>query len=64
MVDANGKWDLPTAIHVGRRIKEYDLHWFEEPLWYDDLQGHASLARSIETPIALGEQLYRLDDFM
>jgi L-alanine-DL-glutamate epimerase-like enolase superfamily enzyme len=63
MVDANGKWDLPTAIHVGRKFKEYDVHWFEEPLWYDDLQGHAALARSIETPIALGEQLYRLDDF-
>jgi L-alanine-DL-glutamate epimerase-like enolase superfamily enzyme len=63
MVDANGKWDLPTAIHVGRKFKEYDVHWFEEPLWYDDLQGHAALAQKIETPIALGEQLYRLDDF-
>jgi len=63
MVDANGKWDLPTAIQIGRRLKEYDVHWFEEPLWYDDLQGHAALARSIQTPIALGEQLYRVDDF-
>jgi L-alanine-DL-glutamate epimerase-like enolase superfamily enzyme len=63
MVDANGKWDLPTAIHFGRRFKDYDIFWFEEPLWYDDLYGHTSLTLAIETPIALGEQLYTLDDF-
>lgn len=63
MVDANGRWDLPTAINIGRRFADYDVHWFEEPIWYDDVRGHAALARSIATPIALGEQLYRLDDF-
>ncbi len=63
MVDANGKWDLPTAIHFGRRLKDYDVLWFEEPLWYDDLYGHTILAQTIETPIGLGEQLYTLDDF-
>jgi L-alanine-DL-glutamate epimerase-like enolase superfamily enzyme len=63
MVDANGKWDLPTAIHFGRHFKDHDIYWFEEPIWYDDVSGHASLARAIETPIALGEQLYTLDDF-
>lgn len=63
MVDANGCWDLPTAINIGRHFKDYDVYWFEEPLWYDDLGGHLRLANSIETPIALGEQLYMLDNF-
>ena len=63
MVDANGKWDLPTAIQLGRKFKDYDVFWFEEPLWYDDLYGHTTLAQTIDTPIALGEQLYTLDDF-
>lgn len=63
MVDANGKWDLPTAIQFGRRLKEHDVFWLEEPLWYDDVYGHALLAQAIDTPIALGEQLYTLDDF-
>ena len=63
MVDVNGRWDLPTAMNVGRRLAEYDVLWIEEPLWFDDVQGHAALARSIQTPIALGEQLYTLDDF-
>ena len=59
MVDANGKWDLPTAIHFGRRFKDYDIFWFEEPLWYDDLYGHTSLTLAIETPIALGSSSIR-----
>jgi L-alanine-DL-glutamate epimerase-like enolase superfamily enzyme len=63
MVDANGCLDLPSAIRFGHRLADYDVHWFEEPLWYDNVSGHATLARSISTPIALGEQLYTLDHF-
>jgi L-alanine-DL-glutamate epimerase-like enolase superfamily enzyme len=63
MVDGNGRWDLPTAIRVGRRFKAFDITWFEEPLWFDDVRGHAALARMIETPIALGEQLYSPEAF-
>lgn len=63
MVDANGRWDLPTAQQAGRRFSDFDLTWFEEPIWYDDVEGHRRLAESIDTPIALGEQLYLLDHF-
>lgn len=63
MVDANGRFDLSAAMEIGKRLRDYDVHWFEEPMWYDDVEGHAALARAIETPIALGEQLYTVDDF-
>jgi len=63
MLDANGRWDLPTAQRFGQAAMEFDIFWFEEPIWYDDIAGHARLAASIETPIALGEQLYLLDHF-
>jgi L-alanine-DL-glutamate epimerase-like enolase superfamily enzyme len=63
MVDANGRWDLATALNVGRHFRDYDVYWFEEPIWYDDVAGHAALARTLQTPIALGEQLYTLDSF-
>ena len=63
MVDANAKWDLPTAIQYGSRFPEFDVTWFEEPIWHDDVQGHAHLASSITTPLALGELLYNLDSF-
>jgi L-alanine-DL-glutamate epimerase-like enolase superfamily enzyme len=63
MVDGNGKWDLPTALRVAPRLADFDVYWFEEPLWYDDVPGHRRLAESVSTPIALGEQLYSLDAF-
>jgi L-alanine-DL-glutamate epimerase-like enolase superfamily enzyme len=63
MVDANGRWDLPTGIRIGSQLKDFNVFWLEEPLWYDDVRGHAELARAISTPIALGEQLYRFDHF-
>ena len=58
MVDANGRWDLQTALTIGKRLADYDVYWFEEPLWYDDVTGHATLTHKLQTPIALGEQLY------
>lgn len=62
-VDANGRMDLPTAIRFGRAMQDNDVLWFEEPLWYDDVASHKRLARSIATPIALGEQLYLPHNF-
>lgn len=62
-VDANGKWDLGTALAFCRLAEDLELHWFEEPLWYDDVAGHTLLARETRIPIALGEQLYSPYDF-
>jgi len=62
-VDGNGKWDLPTAQRFCAAAEAFDVFWFEEPLWYDDVRGHRELARSTRVPIALGEQLYTTDDF-
>jgi len=62
MVDANGKWDLPTAIQFGRKLKDLDVFWFEEPLCMTICTAIQS-CQLIETPIGLGEQLYTLDDF-
>lgn len=62
-VDGNGKWDLATCLRFCRGAQEHDVYWFEEPLWYDDVQGHAELARASTVPVALGEQLYTTEAF-
>ena len=62
-VDGNGKWDLPTCLRFVHAARDLDLYWFEEPLWYDDVQSHAALARASCVPVALGEQLYTQDAF-
>lgn len=58
MIDGNGKWSLETAVRFAKRLDPYDLFWFEEPLYFDDLTSHIALAGEMRTPIALGEQLY------
>lgn len=62
-IDGNGKWDLPTCQRFCRAAQDSDVFWFEEPLWHDDVKGHAQLARATPIPVALGEQLYTADAF-
>ena len=57
MVDANQQWDRETAIRMGRRMEDLNLIWIEEPLDAYDYEGHAALARALDTPIATGEML-------
>lgn len=67
MIDANQRWDLDGATRAIEVLSAFDLAWIEEPLRADDLAGHTELARRIDTPIALGENLhtaYRFDDFL
>jgi L-alanine-DL-glutamate epimerase-like enolase superfamily enzyme len=56
-VDANQKWDLPTAMRVGRELEQLGVAWFEEPLLCEDIPGHAKLAVALDIPIAMGETL-------
>ena len=57
MVDANQQWDRPTALRFGRVLEQFGLVWIEEPLDAYDAEGHAQLARALDTPIASGEML-------
>ena len=63
MTDANGRWTLPQAIQTAGRLKDFDIAWIEEPIYFDDVEGHRRLAETIFTPIALGEQLYISQQF-
>jgi D(-)-tartrate dehydratase len=61
-VDANGRFDLETAIGYARALEPYGLRWFEEagdPLDYD-LQ--AKLAEHYRPPMATGENLFSVQD--
>ncbi|WP_407710277.1 L-talarate/galactarate dehydratase [Arthrobacter nitrophenolicus] len=57
MVDANQQWDRATALRLGRQLEEFNLIWIEEPLDAYDFEGHAHLAKVLDTPIATGEML-------
>lgn len=58
MIDVNGRWTLERASALARELDAYDLFWCEEPLYFDDLVSHVELSKIMQTPMALGEQLY------
>jgi len=61
-VDANGRFDLKTALEYARALEPYGLFWYEEagdPLDFD-LQ--AELAREYERALATGENLFSMQD--
>ncbi|NYI03202.1 mandelate racemase/muconate lactonizing enzyme family protein [Allostreptomyces psammosilenae] len=58
MIDANQRWDLPTARRAITALARYDLHWVEEPLPADDIAAHTALRQAVDVPIALGENVH------
>ena len=63
MVDAHGSLDVSTAIRLARRLEEYDVAWFEEPISPDDHPGLAEVRRATDIPIATGEREFTRFDF-
>ncbi|MET0860530.1 MAG: mandelate racemase/muconate lactonizing enzyme family protein [Microbacterium sp.] len=63
MIDANQRWDVPTARTALERLSEFDLAWIEEPLRSDDTAGYRALAEATSVPIALGENLHTIHRF-
>jgi L-alanine-DL-glutamate epimerase-like enolase superfamily enzyme len=61
-VDANGRFDLETAIIYGKMLREYDLFWYEEPSDPLDFQLQAALAEFYPNPMATGENLFSHQD--
>jgi L-alanine-DL-glutamate epimerase-like enolase superfamily enzyme len=58
MVDANCAYRYYEAIEIARKIEEFDIFWFEEPVNPDDYQGHKLVSQATIIPIATGENEY------
>jgi L-alanine-DL-glutamate epimerase-like enolase superfamily enzyme len=58
MADANQGFTVDHAIRLGRKLEDFDLTWFEEPVAAYDLAGSAQVAAALDTPIASGETEY------
>lgn len=58
MVDTNNSYYPHTALRIARRLEEYGVWHFEEPIAAHDYDGYAALAAAVDIPIAAGEQEY------
>ena len=61
-VDANGRFDLETAIEYAKMLRQYDLFWYEEAGDPLDYQLQAALAEFYPGPMATGENLFSHQD--
>src|SRR4029453_4670528 len=61
-VDANGRFDLATALAYGKAMQPYDLFWYEEPGDPLDYRLNAVLAGHHPGAVATGENLFSTQD--
>jgi L-alanine-DL-glutamate epimerase-like enolase superfamily enzyme len=61
-VDANGRFDLDTAVAYAKALKPYGLFWYEEAGDPLDYALQAGLAEHYDGPMATGENLFSHQD--
>src|SRR5947209_16271518 len=61
-VDANGRFDLETAIAYAKMLCDYPLFWYEEAGDPLDFHLQATLAQFYPRPMATGENLFSHQD--
>jgi L-alanine-DL-glutamate epimerase-like enolase superfamily enzyme len=61
-VDANGRFDLATAIAYAKALEPYDLFWYEEAGDPLDYALQAGLAEHYPNAMATGENLFSMQD--
>jgi len=61
-VDANGRFDLETAVAYAQALNDYPLFWYEEPGDPLDFELQAALAEFYPGAMATGENLFSHQD--
>jgi D(-)-tartrate dehydratase len=61
-VDANGRFDLDTAIAYAKALSHYDLFWYEEAGDPLDFELQSALRNYYDKPMATGENLFSMQD--
>lgn len=65
MLDANEAWNPKQAVrHITRIEQDHDLTWIEEPVRRWDVDGLATVSRSVRAAVATGENLTGVEQYM
>src|SRR5512135_14804 len=67
MTDANQGYSVDVALKASEAFADCGAFWLEEPLFVEDIEGHALLREKGKTPIAVGENLqmsYAFENFI
>ena len=64
LIDAHGRFDVPTAIRLATRLAEFDIGWFEEPVPPESYPALRQVKSEVPVPICVGERLFTRFDFL
>jgi D-galactarolactone cycloisomerase len=67
MTDANQGYTVDVALRAAEAFADCGVFWLEEPLFVEDIAGHAELREKGGVPIAVGENLnmcYAFENFV
>jgi galactonate dehydratase len=61
--DMHGRYDIPTAHQVAKRLEHLNLMWLEEPIPAENVEAYKHITDSTSTPICAGENHYLAHGF-
>jgi len=57
LIEGHGRFNVPTAIKIGKELEKYDVTWFEEPIPPNNFEGLVEIRKNIEVAVAAGERI-------
>jgi galactonate dehydratase len=63
LVEGHGRFNVATAVRIGRTLEAYDITWFEEPVPPENLDALAEVKQRIRVPVAAGERIFSRWDY-
>jgi len=63
MIDGNGSYSVKEAIRIGKILEEYNYYWYEEPVPWDWYEEQKVVERSLDIPMAGGEEEFGMHAF-
>jgi len=64
LIDAHGKYNVPTAIDLCRGLEEFDIFWFEEPVPVESNHALRQVREKTNAKISVGERLFTRWEFI
>jgi len=64
MVDGGQSLTTAEAIRRGEAFQDLGCYWWEEPIPSNDIDGYSAIVEALDIPVAVGEGLYGVADFV
>ena len=63
LIEAHGRFDVPTSLTIARELAQFKPMWLEEPVPPDNLEALKTVKDRSPVPISAGERLYTRWDY-